>query len=423
MILASAAALGVFLVGAVLVSLLARRSHLLRQFSFPLLLVALGVALKVFTLFEVPQPARLLETIRWIWVFVPIIAVLRVLSLWFFDVYMKGMREITLPELLQSVAVWAGYLVAALVTMSYLFEGFDLKAVAATSAVGSLVLGLALQPILSNFFSGLIIGVERPFRLNDWIRVGDHEGMVTAITWRTTHLRTRNNDNVIIPNSKIADENLLNYSLPHKIHMKRIYVGAHYNAPPYRVRRALLEAAAGVPGILEAPTPDVYTLSFDESSINYELRVWIEDYAQDPRIMSDVNARIWESFKKAGITIPFPIRTVELAPRKRAEKTASGKAPTAHLFVAEGPDRGHKLELTGAAIVIGRSRGCDFTLSDGQASKEHLRIEWHLGAYRLTDLGSSFGTRVNGEPVTERQLVDLDRITIGDSVIVFEIDA
>jgi hypothetical protein len=215
------------------------------------------------------------------------------------------------------------------------------------------------------------------------------------------------------------------------MHMERIKVGADYKVPPYRVRRALLEAMAGVAGALDKPSPDVYVLSFDENAILYELRVWIEDVVQGPRIASDIRARIWEEFKKAGITVPHPIRTLELPPRPRRaagsretpETGGADRPRPAHLYVAEGPDRGASLALDGEAATVGRSRDCTLRLNEPNASKDHLRIAWQDGAWRLNDLGSSFGTQVNGQPTTSRALAPLDRITIGGTVIIFESDA
>jgi hypothetical protein len=188
------------------------------------------------------------------------------------------------------------------------------------------------------------------------------------------------------------------------------------------VRRALLDCVPGVEGVVDNPTPEVFVLSFDDSAIAYELRVWIEDYAAKPRIDSELRSRIWEAFRRARITIPYPIRTLEVAPREPRRPPAPDEAPPARLFVAEGSDRGRVLELTGRPVVVGRSRSCDLSLADDRASKEHLRIEWQDGAYRATDLGSSFGTRINGRPSSGQPLADLDRIAVGDSVIVFEAD-
>lgn len=413
------ASLGVALAAFVLIAFLARRANLLSQLSAPFYLAAVVGALKVYLLLVPKSPALLVDVYEWAMIFVPIVFLLRLLALYFFDYHLKIRKSVTLPTMISGVAIWTAYVLTAFLTLRIVFPDFDAKTLAATSAVTSLVLGLALQPILANFFAGLVIAAERPFRINDWIKVGETEGRVTAITWRTTHLRTRDNDNLIIPNGKLAEESLLNFYLPHPVHLERIYVGAHYSAPPYRVKRALIECVQGVDGVLESPTPEAYLLAFGDSSINYELRIWVADMAGAPRIGSEVRSRIWEVFKQQGITIPFPIRTLELAPRPK-RRSADGRTG-ARIFVTDGPDRGASFVLRDGTALVGRSRGCDLMLSDPQASKEHLRIEWKDGAYWLSDLGSSFGTKVGGEPVKELQLRDLERISVGDSVIVFEL--
>jgi small-conductance mechanosensitive channel len=423
-LLASAAAL------ALLFALLRwsrRKSFFVRQFAFPLHVAAAAATLEVFLLVA-PASASGASSVRpvldWTLLFLAFATVLRVLGLLLFDVRLSGQKGMKLPPLLPAVTMAVVYLVTAFVTLKLSFPRFDVGPLLATSAVTSLVLGLALQPILGNFFAGLVISIEKPFRLNDWIKVGDHEGRVVAITWRTTHLRTRDNDNLVIPNGKLADERVLNFYYPHPMHMERIRVGAHSKAPPYRVRRALLDCVPGVAGALDKPTPDVYVLSFDESAVTYELRVWIEDVAQGPRIASDLRGRIWEEFRKAGIDIPHPIRTLEIAPRPRPGVAgAAAGPPPARLYVAEGPERGRSLPLDGQPATVGRSRGCALSLSEPNASKEHLQVEWADGeGYVLSDLGSSFGTRVNGRPATRQALAPLDRIAIGDTVIIFEHD-
>ncbi|HEX6861406.1 MAG TPA: mechanosensitive ion channel domain-containing protein, partial [Thermoanaerobaculia bacterium] len=357
----------------------------------------------------------------WILLFLGAVTVLRLLGLYFFDVHLRARTGFQLPPLLPAVTMFVVYLIAAFVTLRVVFPKLELGGLIATSAVTSLVLGLALQPILSNFFAGLVISIERPFRINDWIKVGDHEGRVAAITWRTTHLRTRENDNLVIPNSKLADERVVNFYYPHPMHLERIKVGASYDMPPYRVRRALLEAIAGVPGVLDKPTPEVYLPRFDDSSIGYELRVWMDDVANAPRIASEVRGRIWEVFRKEGITMPYPIRTVEISRRRPRPQEADSARP-ARLFVTEGVERGQSvdLEADGEPVTVGRSRTCTLVLTEPNASKEHLRIAWEDGKWAATDLGSSFGTKINGRPAARAELSPFDRIAIGDTVIIFE---
>ncbi|HEX9639485.1 MAG TPA: mechanosensitive ion channel domain-containing protein [Acidobacteriota bacterium] len=406
-----------------LIFFLQRSFHLVRQLAFPLYIAAIAAGLKIFTLFEAGAFPLLEQALGWILLFLPAVAALRLIGLYLFEIHLQVRRGIRLPPLMPAVALGVAYILTALITLQMAYPQLEMTGLLATSAITSLVLGLALQPILGNFFAGVVISLEKPFRINDWIRVGAVEGRVEKITWRTTYLRTRENDNLVLPNAKIADEQVVNFYSPHPLHMERIYVGVHYRTPPYRVRRALLDCVQGVEGTLEKPTPEVYLLSFDDSSMQYELRVWIDDFANAPRIASEIRMRIWEEFKRSGITIPFPIRTLEIAPRPRRAELEAGAPQPARLFVTDGAERGRTLELDGGPITVGRAPSCQLVLTERQASKEHLRIEWTADGYLLTDLESSVGTRVNGAATQRHLLGDLDRITIGTTTIVFETHA
>lgn len=91
--------------------------------------------------------------------------------------------------------------------------------------------------------------------------------------------------------------------------------------------------------------------------------------------------------------------------------------------MAEGAERGRLLPLAGDPVTVGRSRSCSLALTEPNASKEHFQVAWEEGAWVLTDLDSSFGTRVNGQPAARAVLQPLDRIAIGNTVIIFESDA
>lgn len=438
MSLALAIAAGIAVAAALwfVIRLVANRSQLAKSLSFPLYVAALAAGLKTFTLFEHETTGALVpdldNVLAGVFSFLVAVVVIRVIGLFFFDVYLYSSRGVRLPPLLPKVALGAAYLIAAVVVLKILSPELDMGGLVATSAVTSLVLGLALQPILGNFFAGLVISLERPFRINDWIRVNGTEGRVVEITWRTTHLRTRDNDNLVIPNSEIANQELVNYFYPHPLHMERIYVGAHYKIPPYRVKQAALDAIDEVPSVLQKPSPSVFLHSFDDSAITYEVRVWIEDIAHKPRIMSHAKSLIWEKFRRRGITIPFPIRTLEIEPAVNRLEIGRSRAPEpaelsdtpypARLYVARGPDRGNSLELDGSPMVIGRSSECDMPLKEPRASKEHLQVSWlPEEGFQLVDLESRNGTLVNERIADEQLLNHLDRIRIGDTVLVFEI--
>ncbi len=411
-----------FAVSAILISIVIslRRLLIVRQLSFVLVVAAVAAGLRIFTLFTPGKYETFDQVLSWVLLFLGAITAIRLAGLLYFDLHLPH-RGVRLPSLLPMVTVGAAYFIAALITFKISFPEVGLAGLVTGSAITSLVIGLALQPILGNIFAGIVIGLEKPFRINDWIKIGDIEGRVVSISWRTTHLRTRDSDNLIIPNAKMADDRILNYYYPHPMHLEKIVFGADYKSPPYRVRQALLAAAAGVPGALEKPTPDVFVLAFGESAIQYELRVWIEDIAQRPRIGSDIRTRVWEEFGRRGITIPFPMRTLAMAPRPR-KSAAAGRSASARLFVALGQEAGHELAIGGARVLVGRTRTCDLPLTDTQASKEHIAIELQPEGFVLTDLETSNGTKLNGEPVTRAVLQHMDRIFIGDTVLVFEAD-
>ncbi len=412
-----------------LVAVLGRYVRLLRLLFFPLIVGAVAIGVWVFLRLRPEHGVKLDSFFIWLVAFFLGAALLRVVGLYYFEIYLHARRGLRLPPLLVGVSFLVAYLIVALLIFRVAFPDVGIAPLLATSAVTSLVLGLALQPILGNFFAGLVLTVERPFRINDWIRYGGPagtEGRVVDITWRTTHLRTRDNDNLIIPNGKIAETEILNYFYPHPLHMERILVGAHYRTPPHRVERALLDAAARVEGLVENPSAHVFVLRFDDSAITYELRVWTEDIASLPRIRSQCHREIWEEFRRHDITIPFPIRTLEIEPRARTVEVVSAEKPTlaavtASLWVAEGPDRGKAIMLLdGKPALIGRSSHCDLTLSEQQVSKEHFKLDHDASGYVLQDLKSTIGTVVNGERVERRALHDLDRIAIGETILIFE---
>ena len=191
--------------------------------------------------------------------------------------------------------------------------GADLGGFLAALGVGSIVLGLALQDTLGNLMSGIAILFERPFSVGSWVRVdGDAaiEGRVLEMNWRSVRLLTRENDLLVVPNLSLAGSTLRVFDKPRSLHLERIAVGFSYSDPPGRVREVLLGLARDVAAVLDDPAPEVFTLSYDDSSIGYELRVWTDDYAAVPRLRDAVLARVWYAARRGGLTIPFPLRTV-----------------------------------------------------------------------------------------------------------------
>jgi CRP-like cAMP-binding protein len=196
----------------------------------------------------------------------------------------------------------------------------------ATSAVGAVVLGFALQDTLGNAFAGLAIQSEKPFTLGHWVRVGEYEGRVAEVTWRATKLRTKTGNFIVLPNNIVGKEPIINFSEPVSPTRLQIEVGVHYDAPPNRVKAVLREALAQCPLVLEAPAPEIELANFGPSSLDYHVRFWIEDYARDEVARDQVRTAIYYAFKRHELEIPYPIQTeISIDPPVRDERVRTGE--------------------------------------------------------------------------------------------------
>ena len=204
------------------------------------------------------------------------------------------------PAIVQDVAVIGIFAVIATVLLR--------ETLLTTSAVGAVVVGFALQDTLGNLFAGLAIQIEKPFRVGQWVSLGDQEGQVQEITWRATKLRTKSGQFLIVPNSIIAKDPVLNYSEPTVPTRIDVEIGASYNTPPNDVKRAMHEALANSPLVMKAPEPTVTIKGFGASAIDYIALFWIEDYALDRAARDQVRTNLWYTFRRRNIEIPYPIQ-------------------------------------------------------------------------------------------------------------------
>lgn len=265
---------------------------------------------------------------------VGLLAGILTVTLFAIDVLLVGRLGFEVPNILRDVTVVAVFFAGTLVILSER-TGMDPTGVFTSAAAISIVIGLGLQDTLGNVFSGLALQTERSFNVGDWVRFGEREGVVTDISWRATKLRTRTNDLVIIPNTVISKDVVINYSAPTRVHAVTAHVSAHYRHPPADVIAALEEASDQTPGILARPRVDVRTREFGDSAIGYEIKYWIRDYAEIEDIDDDFMTRTWYAFSRRGIEIPFPIRNVylrEVTPETiRAEEEADDERIFQHL--------------------------------------------------------------------------------------------
>ncbi|MFP4579159.1 MAG: cyclic nucleotide-binding domain-containing protein [Candidatus Sumerlaeia bacterium] len=248
------------------------------------------------------------------------------LDIFVFNYYYPEKRSIRIPRLLQDVIRWVIYLVILAYTFSIAFK-IPLMPLFATSAVLSFILGFALQDTLSNLFAGLAIHFEGSFGLGDWVYAGNKEGQVAAMTWRTIKIKTFEDDYMIIPNSTIAKNEIINYSQPTPMTGRVMQIGVSYEVPPGKVERVIMEILGKVDGVAQYPAPRIRLAEYSDFSINYNIRFWIKDYSLHKRICHDVFHLLWYHFKREDIEIPFPIRNVYMRESydPKSESAIAGK--------------------------------------------------------------------------------------------------
>jgi small-conductance mechanosensitive channel len=323
-----------------------------------------------------------------------------------------------IPALLRDLAIFISAFIALFVMIVTLFPEINLTPVFFTSGIVSIVIGLAVQDVLSNLLAGLVLSLDRPFEIGDWVHLGQNEGEVVRVTWRTTKLRTFENDFIELPNSMIAKEKIANHHAPTTVHMRKILVGVTYDTPPGIATAALLDAAAKVNGVMTSPAPEVLFKDYLDSSVLFELRVWIDNYGSYPVIESNIRREIWYSFKRHDITIPFPVRDVNLR-----QIVDPPELLYARLIGQKGINRQQVYELNPGRSTIGREPGNAVCLQDPQVSKVHATIEQENNRFLLRDQQSRHGTYLNGGKISEAPLRRGDEITFGSITLTFETNA
>ncbi|HRK72165.1 MAG TPA: mechanosensitive ion channel, partial [Micropepsaceae bacterium] len=212
---------------------------------------------------------------------------------------------------------YAGVLVALLVAVSA--AGFDLTNLAIIAGALSVGIGFGLQTIVNNFVSGLILLIERPFQVGDWIVTGGDEGYVRNIKVRSTEIQTFDNAIITVPNSDLVTGRVLNWT--HRDMSGRIIVpvGVAYGTDPETVRQALLTVAAEHPLVQRHPEPFVLFNAFGDSALNFELRVILSDVTKRFQVRSDLHFAIEKKLREHGISVPFPQRDVHIKGLEKIE--------------------------------------------------------------------------------------------------------
>ncbi len=206
--------------------------------------------------------------------------------------------------------------------------GVSITPIIASLGIGSLAVALALQPTLENFFSGVQIVIDRPFRVGHFIKLeSGEEGCIHKVGWRSTWIRMLANDIVVIPNSALVNSKIINYYYPSKELAVRVQVGVHYDSDLEHVElitnEVSREVLKEVEGGCDNFDPFIRYHTFDDSSINFTVMLRAKEFVDSYLLKHEFIKKLHARYNKEGITIPYPIRAINYSQEKEGSSECS----------------------------------------------------------------------------------------------------
>ena len=298
--------------GVVAIGFLTRQSDLLKPMGPGLKIIAFFVSVQVFLLLGgheyYPRFSKHLDFFSWL---IGIFGALRLGLYIYGDLFVVRLKRGSFPAAFKNIITVFIVLVVALILLKEILN-INVTSLIATTTVLTATIGLAFQSTLANMLAGLTIHLEKPLKQGDWISAGGHEGHVLDITLRSTRIKTIENNEVFIPNSKVLSEAVVNYSLPSTTLVRKLPIGVSYTIPPNRVKAVVLEVLANVAGVSAAPAPLVRVISYGDFSVHYEIRYALTDFSRHVDVEAEIMNLIWYHFKRNNIEIPHPIRDINV---------------------------------------------------------------------------------------------------------------
>jgi small-conductance mechanosensitive channel len=287
-----------------------------------LVVPALAVMLFVTQVWRLPADdvfVRIVQTGFWLSV---LYATLTFINDGVFGSVQRGSWQERVPKLLRDLTRGALIALGAAIIYSQVWKQ-EISGALTALGLGSIVIGLALQEPLGNVVSGLMLLLERPLNIGDWLIADGTTGKVIEINWRSVHIETLLHEMRIIPNVSLYKESFSNLSRPTFERTETYDMGFSYDHPPNLVKRAMLELLETTPGVLRQPPPEVHTLNYGDFSITYRLFFTVARYEDVLPIRDAILTRIWYVARRHGLQIPYPI-----AVQYRHEGAPSPPAPT-----------------------------------------------------------------------------------------------
>ena len=298
----------------------------------------------------------LTDVLMGIVVFVVLLVLFRFIRRFLDERVLKQTRmDVGVRDAIKTGIGYVGVVLAALIAIDT--AGIDLTGLAVVAGALSVGIGFGMQSVVNNFVSGLILLVERPIKVGDWIVVGQDEGTVRRISVRSTEIQTFSNSTVIVPNSELIAGRVTNWMYKDQSGRAELPIGVAYGSDTAKVREVLLDCVKGREGVKAWPQPYVVFMDFGDSALLFQLRFYVRNVDSRLSIMSDVRFAIDAAFREAGITIPFPQRDVHVV-------QASGKTKA---FESEPEDSAAAPSGRVLPIRSGRRRDDSGIDPDGEA--------------------------------------------------------
>lgn len=261
--------------------------------------------------------------------------VVALINRYVWDFYFEKKRQTPIPQFLREVLAGIIFLIVLLFVLSYGYHAeAQLKGLLAGSGVIAIILGFAGQNLFAGIIGGISIQINRPYKVGDWLKVGETYGEVREINWRSTRLCTNDDIYLDIPNNEMVSHQIVNLHYPTEVHAMRIRVGVDYTVPPNRVKDALGRAAQRAKNVLPNPPVRVFLVDFSDYAMTYEIKFYMGNHSRINETNDSVRTNVWYELKRQGITIPFPIRTLHVE-RKKAPPVQEDQAEAVSILRGE----------------------------------------------------------------------------------------
>jgi small-conductance mechanosensitive channel/CRP-like cAMP-binding protein len=251
----------------------------------------------------------------------------RALNFLFFGLAFR-LKRIDAPTLIRNIFTIVVFTILFLIAFTFLFPDVPLGSLFTTSAIFGVILGLALQDTLGNFFAGISLQADRPFQVGDVIVVGAerHTGVVEGISWRAIKIRTFQNHVVLIANSNAARAPI-EVCPRDNLNARLVFFNTLYSDSPAKTIHVVREAVREAENVSTRVPPIVRIRNLGDNGVDYEVKYWLEDYAKYNDTDALVRQRIWYAFRRAGLNFAFPTRTLYVErPGRIAQRDGDGGA-------------------------------------------------------------------------------------------------